>query len=158
MCSLSMLGRIHVSPVFFKTAAHEMKNFGQERQCLSCCALSAASKLFATFVLSLLQWNTQQFKLCWIPVYIRGCNIVPHSENTFAGNNPIMFHFRGTFYCYLLFPCIQNPLISFFFLPRWCLALLKWFYETKPGERDRDTAETAHKYDSVLAVILKLHT
>lgn len=87
------------------------KNFGQEIQCLSCHALSSASKLFPTFVLSHLRWNSQQCKLCWILVYIRGCNILPHSENTFAGNNPITFHFRGTFYCYLLFPCIQKPLI-----------------------------------------------
>ena len=130
-----------------------MKNFGQGRQCLSCHALSTASKLFATFVLPRLQRNTRQFKLCWILVYIRGCNILPHSENTFAGNNPIMFHFRATFYCYLLFPCIQNPIILlFFFFPRWCLALLKWFCESKLGKRDSSTAETAYKYGNVLAV------
>lgn len=57
-----------------------------------------------------LQFSTQQFKLCWILVYIRGCNIC---ENTFGGNNPIRFHFSATFYCYLLFPGIQKPLISF---------------------------------------------
>lgn len=62
------------------------------------------------------------------------CNILPHCENTFAGNNPIIFHFCGTFYCYLLFPCTQNPELNFFPLPWWCLALLKWFYETQLGQ------------------------
>lgn len=134
------------------------KNFRQEIQCLSCHALSSASKLFATFVLSQLQWNTQQFKLCWILVYIKGCNILPHSENTFAGNNPIKFHFRGTFYCYLLFPCVQNPLISFFLPSKMMSGFIKKdFMKPSWGRGTQTLLKQLINMCNVLAVILKLH-
>lgn len=156
MCSLSM-SDTSLSLVFytFKNAVPQMRNFGQKRLCWSRHALSTASKLFAAFVLSHLQWNTQWFKLYFL-VYIRRRNILPHSENTFAENNPIMFLFRGTFYCYLLFPSVQNRLISFSFLPRWCLAILEWFCETKLGKRDRDISETAYKYGNMFCYGLKV--
>lgn len=51
-------------------------------------------------------------------IYIRQRNILPHSKNTFAENNPMLFLFRGMFYCYLSFLCVQKRLISSFPPPR----------------------------------------
>lgn len=69
-----------------------------------------------------------------------------------------MFHFCDMFYCYLLFPCIQNSLISFFPLHNDVCVYWNDFYETHLGKRDRDTAEAAYKYSKMLTVILKLHS
>lgn len=90
------------------------KKLGLKIQCLSCHALFTASKQFAVFVLFHLQPNTQKSKLCWIPVYIRVCNILPHSENTFPGNNPIMLHFFGAFLL-LSFVSLYTKCINFIF-------------------------------------------
>lgn len=73
MCSVSKSDTLFSSP----SRIHYARWDTLSRKML---VLSTASKVFTIFVLSHLQWNTQEFKLCWIPVYIRCWNILPHSE------------------------------------------------------------------------------